>query len=89
MGKPWVSGSRAISATMCMAMGLTAGPQYPPCVPLPSIIGSGLITSRLTEVIELMVLMRDTASAPPALAARAELRISVMFGVSFTMTGRE
>ena len=35
----------------------------------------------------LMVLMRDTASAPPALAARAGRRTSVMLGVSFTMTG--
>jgi hypothetical protein len=27
IGRPWVSGSRAISATMLSAMGFTAGPQ--------------------------------------------------------------
>ena len=38
-------------------------------------------------MIELMVLISDTASAPPALAARAGWRMSVMLGVSFTITG--
>jgi len=38
-------------------------------------------------MMELMVLMSDTASAPPALAARAGWRTSVMLGVSFTITG--
>ena len=38
-------------------------------------------------MIELMVLMSETASAPPALAARAGWRMSVMLGVSLTMTG--
>jgi len=39
-------------------------------------------------MMELMVLMSDTASAPPALAARAGWRTSVMLGVSLTITGR-
>ncbi|KAF1039794.1 MAG: hypothetical protein GAK34_03089 [Delftia tsuruhatensis] len=43
--------------------------------------------SRFTPISELMVLIRDTASAPPALAARAGKRTSVMLGVSFTITG--
>ena len=38
-------------------------------------------------MIELMVLISDTASAPPRLAARAGWRTSVMFGVSLTITG--
>ena len=38
-------------------------------------------------MIELIVLMSDTASAPPLCAARAGRRMSVMFGVSLTMTG--
>ena len=38
-------------------------------------------------VIELMVLMAESASAPPRFAARATVRMSVMFGVSFTSTG--
>ncbi|MNP33923.1 hypothetical protein D3C76_1271870 [compost metagenome] len=45
--------------------------------------------SRLTLVIELMVLISDTASAPPRWAARAATRMSVMFGVSLTITGSE
>ena len=37
IGRPRVSGSRAISETIDSAIGLTAGPHMPPCVPLPSI----------------------------------------------------
>ena len=40
-----------------------------------------------TPMIELMVLISDTASAPPFLAARAGWRMSVMLGVSLTITG--
>ncbi len=40
-----------------------------------------------TPMMELMVLISDTASAPPFLAARAGRRTSVMLGVSLTMTG--
>jgi hypothetical protein len=43
--------------------------------------------SRSRWVIELMVLISETASAPPASAARAGARTSVMLGVSLTMTG--
>ncbi len=39
--------------------------------------------------MELIVLIRLTASAPPRLAASAGLRMSVMLGVSFTITGLE
>ena len=38
-------------------------------------------------VMELMVLMAESASAPPRLAARATARMSVMLGVSLTRTG--
>jgi hypothetical protein len=41
----------------------------------------------LTPITELMVLIRLTASAPPANAARAGARMSAMLGVSFTITG--
>jgi hypothetical protein len=44
--------------------------------------------SRSTLVIELMVLISDTASAPPRWR-RATWRMSVMFGVSLTITGSE
>ena len=37
--------------------------------------------------MELMVLMAESPSAPPRLAARATVRMSVMLGVSFTSTG--
>ena len=50
-------------------------------------VGVGAIRSRSTEVIELMVLIRLTASVPPFFAARAGLRISVTFGVSLVITG--
>ena len=89
IGKPAVSGERAISATMFMAIGFTAGPQYPPCVPLPPIVGAGAIWSRSTEMIELIVLISDTASAPPRFAAAAGWQMSVILGVSLTITGLE
>ena len=50
-------------------------------------MGSGLNVSKLTDVIEESVLINETESAPPAFAARAGYRMSVMLGVSFTMTG--
>ena len=43
--------------------------------------------SRLTEVMELMVLISDTASAPPRFAAAAGWRTSVILGVSLTIQG--
>ena len=39
--------------------------------------------------MELMVLISETASAPPARAARAGGTMSVTLGVSLTMTGME
>ena len=45
------------------------------------------MVSRSTPVTELMVLMSETASAPPFLAARAGARMLVTFGVSLTKTG--
>ncbi len=48
-----------------------AGPAKPPWLPSPSMVGSGLKLSRLTEVMEFTVLIRLTASAPPARDARA------------------
>ena len=38
-------------------------------------------------MIELIVLISETASAPPLLAARAGSRTSVIFGVNLTITG--
>ena len=87
IGRPAQAGSRAISDTMESAIGFTAGPHMPPCVPLPSIATSGVIASRSIPMIELIVLMSDTASAPPFFAARAGWRMSVMLGVSLTITG--
>src|ERR1700727_4084186 len=87
MGMPAHTESRAISDTIESAIGLTAGPHMPPCVPLPSITTSGVMRSRSMFMIELMVLMSDTASAPPVFAARAGWRTAVMLGVSLTMTG--
>ena len=37
--------------------------------------------------MELMVLIAESASAPPRLAARAGMRMSEIFGVSLTITG--
>ena len=87
IGRPAQAGSRAISDTIDRAIGLTAGPHMPPCVPLPSMATSGVMASRSMFMIELMVLMSDTASPPPFFAARAGWRTSVMLGVSLTITG--
>ena len=43
--------------------------------------------SRSMPVMELMVLMAESPSAPPCFAARAMRRMSVTLGVSFTSTG--
>jgi len=50
-------------------------------------VGVGANLSRSIEVIEEIVLINETASAPPFFAALAGKRTSVMFGVSLTMTG--
>src|ERR1700744_6488982 len=63
--------SLAIDETMFNAIGLTAGPQYPPCADRPPTSGRGVNVSKSTPVIELIVLINETASAPPFFAARA------------------
>ena len=87
IGSPRVSWPLAISETIDSAIGLTAGPHMPPCVPLPSTASAIAIASRSMPMIELIVLISETASAPPSLAAFAGRRMSVMLGVSLTMTG--
>src|SRR5437763_6039559 len=82
-----ISRSLAIDETIFSAIGLTAGPQYPPCAERPPTSGRGVKVSRSTPVLELMVLMSETASAPPFLAARAGYTTSVTLGVSLTITG--
>ena len=54
---------------------------------MPPVRGRMVSVSGSTPMIELMVLISDTASAPPRLAARAGMRMSVMLGVSLTITG--
>src|SRR6266480_1243253 len=80
-------GSAATADTRCSAIGFTAGPQYPPWLDLPATDGCGSNVVRSTPTIELMVLISESASAPPLTAARAMYVISVTFGVSFTITG--
>ena len=70
MGR-FTPGSAAQACTMFKAIGLTAGPQYPPCVLFPSTLGSGTNESRSTWVMLLMVLISEIASAPAFRAARA------------------
>src|SRR5574341_1411763 len=64
-------GSPATAETRCRAIGFTAGPQYPPWLDFPPTVGRGDKLSRSTPTIELIVLIRDRASAPPLTAARA------------------
>src|SRR5437763_10919175 len=82
-----ISRSLAIDETIFNAIGFTAGPQYPPCAERPPTLGRGVNVSRSMPVMELMVLMAESASAWPRLAARAAARMSVILGVSFTITG--
>ncbi len=76
-----------ICCTIFNAIGFTAGPQYPPCELFPSTFGRGSRVFRSIPVIELMVLMAERPSAPARFAARAAMRMSVIFGVSPTITG--
>src|SRR5580698_5575971 len=83
-------GKREVFATVetkCRAIGLTAGPQYPPCEDFPPTTGRGEKVARSTPISELMVLIRLTASAPPRSAAAAICATLVTLGVSFTITG--
>src|SRR5260370_41026591 len=66
-----ISRSLAIDETIFNAIGFTAGPQYPPCAERPPTSGRGVNVSRSTPVIELIVFINDTASAPPFFAPRA------------------
>src|SRR6267378_3321118 len=83
----FTAGSAATAETRWRAIGLTAGPQYPPWLDFPATEGCGSKVDRSTPTIELIVLMSDSASAPPLTAARAMYVISVTFGVSLTITG--
>ena len=49
--------------------------------------GRGTIFSKSTPMIDLIVLISDTAGAPARTTASPGSVISPMFGVSFTMTG--
>src|SRR2546422_9413001 len=75
-------GSAATAETRWSAIGLTAGPQYPPWLDLPATDGCGSNVVRSTPAIALMVLLSDNATAPPLTAAPA------MYGVSGTVGGR-
>src|SRR3989442_7587438 len=79
--------SAATAETRWSAIGLTAGPQYPPWLDLPATDGCGSNVVRSTPTIEVIVFIRDRASAPALTAARAIYVVSVTFGVSFTITG--
>src|SRR5438034_97222 len=55
---------------------------------MPFTFGFGVIVSRSTPMIELIVLMSERASAPPRTAARPGGVMLVTFGVSLTITAR-
>src|SRR3989344_1319311 len=55
---------------------------------MPPVEGTMVSVRGSTPMTELMVLMSETASAPPRLAACACCLTSVMLGVSLTITGR-
>src|SRR5699024_10639540 len=82
-----IRGCLAHSPTILSAIGLTAGPQYPPCDPFPPTCGIVFHLSRSTTAQLLIVLIMLIASAPQSAAASAVVVISVIFGVNFTITG--
>jgi hypothetical protein len=55
---------------------------------MPLTFGCGMSVSRSTPITELIVLMSETASAPPRTAARPGGVMLVTFGVSLTITGK-
>ncbi len=55
--------------------GLHNRPAHAACVPMPPTGGQGVIASMSTPIIELTVLMSETASAPPFFAASAGRRM--------------
>src|SRR5437660_7026210 len=68
---------------MRKAIGLTAGPDRPP-VPF----ARAVWRVRTSILIAVMVLIRETASAPASAAARAVGRTSPLLGESLTIRGR-
>ncbi len=80
-------GSRAQSPTMFSAIGLSSGRRSRRARTSDGDAGSSSRRSRSTPMRLLIVLIIDTASAPPRAAAHRPCRLSVMFGVSFTITG--
>ena len=67
---------------MRTATGFTIGPDTPPVL-----FATANVFLLISIFIPVSVLIRDTASAPPASAALAISVISVTFGVSFIMIG--
>ena len=67
---------------MRTATGLMAGPDMPPVL-----LASTKLRLWMSIFMPVRVLIRDSASAPPASAARAISVMSVTLGVSFMMTG--
>jgi len=53
-----------MAAVIASAIGLTTGPHMPPCVPLPSTCGSGVMRSRSMPMIADTVLMSETGVRP-------------------------
>ena len=72
----------AVCHTMRSATGFTAGPEKPP-----TFLASTAFLFFRSMRIPRSVLMRETASAPPASTALAISTISVTFGVSLIITG--
>src|SRR5258706_2719506 len=66
-----VMGSWAMVVSIFSAMGLTAGPQYPPNVDLPPTLGFGMKVSRSTPLKDWIVLIREGALAAGFADARS------------------
>ena len=69
------------------AIGFTAAPEYPDIDDLPSTTGIAVLFSNEMFVIDLIVLIADTAAAPPLSAAAACSSMFLQFGVIFAMNG--
>ena len=68
--------------TIRTATGFTAGPDIPPVL-----LARAKVLRLISIFIPVMVLIRDTTSAPPASTAFAISEISVTLGESFMITG--
>ena len=80
-----MTGTRAVRATcqtIRKATGLMAGPDSPPVM----LASRGRRVS-MSIAMPVIVLISESASAPPASALRAITLMSVTFGESFTMSG--